>query len=97
MKKIYAKTKLEPWSIIIGKKRLKWFAKIAQMESSTLVHCISHYALEELRRPTGRPLKIWLRIMKQQLKNELNMNWLKAFDVAKDKNVWKTVIEDYFV
>ena len=33
--------------------------------------------------------------MTQQFKNELNRNWNGAFDVAKDKNVWKSLIEDY--
>ena len=66
--------KLEPWSIIIGKRRLKWFGKITRMDPSTPAHSDLHYALEEFRRPRGRPPKAWLHIMKQQLNKELKMN-----------------------
>ena len=91
---IFTKTKLELWSIIIGKRCLKWFGKIARMDPSTSARSALHYALEEFRRPRGRPPKTWLSIMKQQLRSELNMNWNEAFDIAKDENVWKTLIKD---
>ena len=48
---IFTKTKLEPWSIIIGKRHLKWFGKLARMDPSTSAHSVLHYALEEFRRP----------------------------------------------
>ena len=91
---IFTKTKLEPWSIIIGNRRLKWFGKIARMDPSTSTYSVLHYVLEEFRRPRRRPPKTWLIIMKQQLRSELNMNWNQAFDIAKDENVWKTLIKD---
>ena len=90
---IFTRTKLEPWSIIIGERRLKWFGKIARMDPSTSAHSALHYALEQFRRPRGRPPKTWLSIMKQQLRSELNMNWNEAFDITKDENVWKTLIK----
>ena len=91
---IFTKTKLEPWSIIIGKRHLKWFGKKARMDPSTSARSALHYALEESRRPRGRPPKTWLSKMKRQLRSELNMNWNEAFDIAKDENVWKTLIKD---
>ena len=91
---IFTKTKLKPWSIIIGKRRLKWFGKVPRMDPSTSARSALHYALEEFRRPRGRPPKGWLSITKQQLKSELNMNWNEVFDIAKDENVWKTLIKD---
>ena len=87
---IFTKTKLEPWSIIIGKRRIKWFGKIARMDPSTSGRSALRYALEEFRRPP----KTWLIIMKQQLISELKINWNEAFDIAKDENVWKTLIKD---
>ena len=63
------------------------------MDPSTLVRSALHYALEEFRRPRGRPTKTWLSILKQQLKSELNITWNKAFDISKDKNVWNTLIK----
>ena len=72
---ILNKTKLEPWSIIIGKRRLKWYGKIARLDPSTSACSTLHHALEEFRRHRGRPPKTWLSIMKQQLRSELNMNW----------------------
>ena len=64
------------------------------MDPSTSARFALHYALEELTRPRGRPPKTWLSIMKQQLRSELDMNWNEAFDIAKDENVWKTLIKD---
>ena len=49
--------KLEPWSIIIRTRRLKWFGKIARIDPSTPAHSALQYALEKFGRPTGRPLK----------------------------------------
>ena len=46
-KEIFTKTKLELWSIIIGKRHLKWFGKIAGMDPSTSAHSALHYALED--------------------------------------------------
>ena len=54
---IFTKTKVEPWSIIIGKRYLKWFGKVARMDPSTSARSALHYASEEFRRPRGRPPK----------------------------------------
>ena len=62
---IFTKTKLKPWSIIIGKRRLKWFGKVPRMDPSTSARSALHYALEEFRRPRGRPPKTWSSTMKQ--------------------------------
>ena len=45
-KKTFTKTKLEPWFIIIGKRRLKWFGKIARIDLFTSAHSALHYALK---------------------------------------------------
>ena len=37
----FTKTKLEPWSIIIGKRRLKWFSNIGRMDPSTTALSLS--------------------------------------------------------
>ena len=65
---IYAKTKLEPLSILIGNRCLKCFCKTARINPSTLTHSALHFTLKESRKPRGRPLKTWLCIMKHQLK-----------------------------
>ena len=64
------------------------------MGPSTSAHSALHYALAQFRRPRERPPRTWLSIIKQQLRSELNMNWNEAFDIAKDENVWKTLIKD---
>ena len=40
-------------------------------------------------------VKTWLSLMKQQLRNKLNMNWNEEFGIAKDENFWKTSVKDY--
>ena len=62
------------------------------MDPSTSACSALHYALEELIRPRGRPPTTYLCIMKQQLKNELDINWNKAFYVAKNENLRKNLI-----
>ena len=62
------------------------------MDPSTSAHSALHYALEEFRRPRGKPLKTWLSIMKQKLRSKLNMNWNEAFGIAKDENVRKNLL-----
>ena len=52
---VYVKTKLEPWPTIIEKRHLKWFDKIAWMDPSTPTCSALHNALEEFRRPRGKP------------------------------------------
>ena len=37
------------------------------MDPSTPARAALHYALEEFKRPRGRPAKMWLCIMKVQL------------------------------
>ena len=64
------------------------------MDPSTSACSALHYALEEFRRPRGRPPKTWLSIMKLQLRSKLNMNWNEALDIAKDENVSKALIKD---
>lgn len=86
---------LERWTIIIQKRCLKWFFEIAQIDPSTPTYPALHYTLEVFRRFTERSSNKRLCLMTQQFKNELNRNWNGAFDVAKDKNVWKSLIEDY--
>ena len=39
-------------------------------------------------------LQLKQQFLKQQLRSKLNMNWNEAFDIAKDKNVWETLIKD---
>ena len=79
---------------VTGKRRLIWFGKIARMDPFTPDCSALHCALEEFRRPRGRPSKKWLSIMKQQLRCVLNRNCNESFDVAKDENVWKILIKD---
>ena len=64
------------------------------MDQSASARSALHYALEEFRGSRGRPQKTWLSIIKQQLRSGLSMNWNEAFDIAKDKNVWKISIKD---
>lgn len=68
-KEIYAKTELESWFIIIRTSCLNCFDKIAQMDPATRARFASHYASAGFKRPSGRPAKRWLRIIKQKSEN----------------------------
>ena len=64
------------------------------MDLSTSPRTALHYALQQSPRPKLRSPRLWLSLMKQQLRSKHNMNWKEAFDIAKNKNLWKALIKD---
>ena len=71
---MFTKKKKEPRSIIIGKRRLKWFGKIAPTDPSTprslcFIPCFRR--IQKTQRKTTEDI---LSIMKQQLRSEFNMS-----------------------
>ena len=52
---------------------------------------------EEFKQHRERSLKTWLCIIKEQINKEFIMKWNESFNIAKDKNVWKTLHKDHFV
>ena len=53
------------------------------------------YALEEYKRPRGRPNLTWISLIKKDL-SELALNWNEAIDLATDKPGWDRLINNFF-
>ena len=52
---VYEKTKIEPWSKTIEKKRIKWFGHLMRLDENTPAQKALRVALMQSKRPRGRP------------------------------------------
>ena len=53
---------------------MRWFVHIMRLPEETPVHQALVYALQDYKRPTGRPALTWISMMKKQLLRQ-NMTW----------------------
>ena len=89
---VYEKTKTEPWSKTIEKKRLKWFGHLMRLDENTPARKALSVALIQSKRPRGRPKFTWLELMQKQLQ-EINLKWEEASQLAKDRKKWKDILK----
>ena len=64
---VYEKTKTEPWSNKIEKKRIKWFGHLMRLDENTPALKVLTVALIQSKRPQGRPKCTWLECMQNQI------------------------------
>ena len=83
---IYEKTKTKSWTSIISNRRMRWFAHVMRLPEDTPVHQALVYALQDYKRPTGRPALTWISMMKKQLLRQ-NMTWEEACVKAKNRDL----------
>ena len=88
---IYENMKITPWSHIIQHRRLNWFGKVARANNATPMRIALTYALENFKKPVGRPPNTWINVLTKLLKNELNLSWNEAFEAAKDQKNWQNI------
>ena len=89
---LYEKTKLEPWSTKIEKKRMKWFGHLMRLDENTPARKALKVALIKLKRPRGRPKLTWIELMRKQLQAN-NLTWEEASDLAKDRKEWRDILQ----
>ena len=58
---LYAITKIEPWSITIKRRRLKWTGHLARLDPLTPARSSLKEALEPIKRKQGRPPQTWIK------------------------------------
>ena len=81
---VYEKTKIEPWSKTIEKKRIKWFGHLMRLDENTPAQKALRVALMQSKRPRGRPKLTWIEMMRKQLQT-INLTWEEASHLAKDR------------
>ena len=87
--KLMSITKETPWSKIIDGRRLSWFGHMIRLPESTPVKIALKEAQIEVKMPRGRPKTTWLTCMKQQLRDSLDLSWVQAMELAKDRAGWR--------
>ena len=89
---VYEKTKIEPWSKTIEKKRIKWFGHLMRLDENTPAQKALRVALMQSKRPRGRPKLTWIEMMRKQLQT-INLTWEEASHLAKDREKWKDILK----
>ena len=57
---LYERTKQEPWSATIFKRRLSWFGQLMRLPKTTPARKALQNFAEPVRKPIGRPKTTWL-------------------------------------
>ena len=90
---LYAKTN-DPlkWSKKITGRRLSWFGKIANFQEDIPAKRALRYALENYKKPPGRPKTTWISKVKKDL-IDMNLSWLEAENLAKENfSEWQQIV-----
>ena len=88
----YKRTKCTPWSVIVEKRRLKWFGHLMRLPPDTPARKALEYATAQYAKPRGRPKMTWLAMFKKQLSDGYGLSWERACALASDRDVWKRYI-----
>ena len=64
---LYARTKCEPWSVIIRERRLTWLGHLMRLHSETPARKALKEYLRKVKWPQGRPKTTWMQTVRQDL------------------------------
>ena len=99
---LYEKTKLEAFSVIVKRRRLRWLGHLLRLNPETP----ARISLEECLRPDklykGRPKITWLHVIKEDFKNEYpSQNIRDIFEkisiLCQDRDSLREKIEELIV
>ena len=92
--RLYEKVTVTKWSVKVRSRRLKWFSKVANLPDEVPARRALEYALQNFKRPRGKPRTTWVSQIKKDLEN-MNVSWTEAENICKnDKNVWLDMIKN---
>ena len=75
--RLYEKTEIEEWSVIIRKRRLDWLGHLMRLDKKTPVRLALYESLQPVQRKRGRPCSAWMNIIEKDLSLvviKLNLN-----------------------
>ena len=101
---LYRRTKDEPWSKTICRRRLNWLGHVMRLDEKTLARVALKEYLTQMRRPVGRPALTWLKQIETDL-NATNVQLNLSKDspeqiiitlekITKDRSNWRRIIRD---
>jgi len=65
--KLYKKTNVKPWSVIIMKRRMSWLGHLMRLPKEVPARKALQEALRPSKRPRGKPQSTWLSTIKKDL------------------------------
>ena len=91
---------MQPWSIIITKRRLSWFGHVLRLPSETPARQALNHFIKPVKKPDGRPNTTWLPTVLKDIKKysdiPLNQNSItninRLENLCSDRKAWKDVI-----
>ena len=94
--KLYNITQVQPWSIVIKRRRLNTTGHILRLPQSTPVQRALHETTKPAKRNIGHPRNTWLKTIEEDLKHDItapNPAALlhKLTDKASERDEWKGV------
>ena len=85
---LYAKTKVQPWSKTIAKRRLRFFGHVARLDDKAPAKLALYEAIRKTKHPQGRQKTTLIGTIKKQLEQLGISDFHEAIFTAQDRNVW---------
>lgn len=89
---VYTLTNQKPWSKTIAHRRLSWLGHLARLPEEVPARQALNHALQPTKLPVGRPRTTWIKIIRKQLRETLNLTIEEAIELAQDRNIWRDLL-----
>lgn len=97
---LYQRTQMQPWSIVITKRRLSWFGHVLRLPSETPARQALNHYIKPVKKPRKRPKTTWLPTVLTDIKKysdiALNQNITTNINrleiLCSNRKAWKDVI-----
>ena len=100
-KELYAKTKTEPWSTTIKRRRMNWLGHLMRLHPDTPARQSLTEYLRKVKRPKGRPQYTWMEQIRRDLATiEIKLDYTNPTqtidqlrDLAQDRDAWRSIVK----
>ena len=77
---------------------MTWFGHLLRMKESTLVRKALHFAEQTHQKPTcrGIPKLTWIKLVTEQLQNDMGITWNEAKELVKDQKTWRQFVQNKY-
>ena len=99
-KQLYERTKQDPWTTTIHKRRFSWFGHLLRLPKTTPARKALQKFVEPAKKPVGRPKTTWLSTILSDIKKYSSINLVNDdvvnLDILEklcsDRKVWKKTV-----
>ena len=75
---------------------MTWLGHVLRMSPDTPANKAFWYAQEQYRTPRGRPKLTWIKMVEEQLRNEMGLTWSEAIALAEDRKAWRARVQNKY-